>query len=468
MSTPEPPQDFRAAREETDESLKTERQKTDELAHADAALRAAKEATEERLREVRADVDGELGKQKEALPQVSETLEQVAETLNAAATSLSGIADAIEHSAAATMEAATAAEQVADAAEIPREPPVDRANDSDQQPPVQQVVEQLAAVASGMADVTAALVEERDEADQQLERERATTDRILENHADRARAIVSEQLPAEADTIADARQATDAQLAEEREITDHAVEHVLDLLSQERHARASVMRKSATRNEFLGIVSHDLRAPLTTITIIAKLIGESAPDDESGRRVRNWVHLIGRSVNTMERLIGDLLDFASLEDGRLRVVATSHDVSDTIRKSVEAFQPQASSKSISLAADLREPITAVFDEQRIEQVLSNLLENAVKFTPEGGTIRVRADAAGGEALVTVADTGVGIPKGEETAVFERFRRVHESDTPGLGLGLYTSKWIVEAHQGRIWCESPPDGGSAFHFTLPLE
>jgi signal transduction histidine kinase len=128
----------------------------------------------------------------------------------------------------------------------------------------------------------------------------------------------------------------------------------------------------------------------------------------------------------------------------------------------------ASTKSIALTADLPSPIEAVFDEHRIEQVVANLLHNAVKFTPAGGEIRVRADAADTEAIVTVTDSGIGVPEREAAAVFERFRRLNEGDAPeaGLGLGLYISKWIVEAHQGRIWCESRPGAGSTFRFTLP--
>jgi signal transduction histidine kinase len=100
------------------------------------------------------------------------------------------------------------------------------------------------------------------------------------------------------------------------------------------------------------------------------------------------------------------------------------------------------------------------------QVLSNLIHNAIKFTPEGGSIRVRIARAGTFCLVSVSDTGPGIPASELTGIFERFRQLDRSDRTGLGLGLYISQWIVEAHGGRIWAESEVGAGTTFHFTLP--
>jgi len=102
------------------------------------------------------------------------------------------------------------------------------------------------------------------------------------------------------------------------------------------------------------------------------------------------------------------------------------------------------------------------------QVLSNLIHNAIKFTPEGGAIRLRAERAGQSCLVSVSDTGIGIPEGDLTSIFERFRQLDRGDRTGLGLGLYISLWIVEAHGGRIWAESVLGSGTTFHFTLPEE
>jgi signal transduction histidine kinase len=168
----------------------------------------------------------------------------------------------------------------------------------------------------------------------------------------------------------------------------------------------------------------------------------------------------------MARLISDLLDFRSFEDGQLRVSAERHDLKAEIRRAVEDFRVLARSKSLSLDADLPdEAAIAKFDPARIHQVLSNLLDNALKFTPPGGSIRVRVRRSGPEYIVAVEDTGIGIPEEALTSIFERFERLG-ADRTGLGLGLYISSWIVEAHGGRMWAESELGVGSTFYFTLP--
>ena len=203
-----------------------------------------------------------------------------------------------------------------------------------------------------------------------------------------------------------------------------------------------------------------------TISGTADLIGLRAPHGAAGAELRAYVDVIRRSVSTMTRLIGDLLDFRSFEDGRLRVAAERHDLKPLIRRAIEAFRAAAAAKSVSLGADLpAESATAKFDPARIEQVLSNLLDNAVKFTPRGGSIRVRVRRSGPEYLVSVQDTGIGIPTDALTSIFERFEQLG-TDRTGFGLGLYISSWIVEAHGGRMWADSKPGSGSTFSFTLP--
>jgi signal transduction histidine kinase len=223
----------------------------------------------------------------------------------------------------------------------------------------------------------------------------------------------------------------------------------------------------ATRDEFLHIVSHDLRGPLMTIAGVNALIAQNAPGGDAGANIRDWTETIKRSVGVMERLIRDLLDFGSLQSGRLRLASGPHDMREVIVTIVEAFEPVAAAKSVAIAADLpADPVVALFDQHRIHQVLSNLVHNAVKFTPSGGSIRVRAHSRDAECLVAVADTGIGIPKRELRSIFERFRQLDSADRTGVGLGLYISMWIVEAHGGRIWAESNLGDGTTFYFTLP--
>ena len=111
---------------------------------------------------------------------------------------------------------------------------------------------------------------------------------------------------------------------------------------------------------------------------------------------------------------------------------------------------------------------AKYDPHRLFQVLSNLIHNAIKFTPEGGAIRLRVARVAGSCQVSVSDTGVGVPEGDLTSIFERFRQLDRGDRTGLRLGLYVALWIVEAHGGRIWAESAVGSGTTFHFTLPEE
>jgi signal transduction histidine kinase len=169
----------------------------------------------------------------------------------------------------------------------------------------------------------------------------------------------------------------------------------------------------------------------------------------------------------MERLVRDLLDFGTLEDGRLRVAAEREDVRGLITHAVDAFNAVAAASFVSLSGDLPpDPVIASCDPHRILQVLSNLIHNAIKFTPKGGSIRVRAARKGAGCIVSVSDTGIGIPDHELTSIFQRFRQLSATDRTGLGLGLYISMWIIEAHSGRIWAESQVGKGTTFYFTIP--
>ena len=323
----------------------------------------------------------------------------------------------------------------------------------------------MAEIAEGIAEVTTTLSEERRDADRNLRQERQVTDRIIMQELNQVETRLAGELREERQALRQDRRATDEDLAKERRNTDHAVEHVLGLLAEEQRDHAHAARSVASRNEFLSIVSHDLRGPLTTISGFASLIEQQAPPDETGHRIRGWADRVRRSVSVMERLIRDLLDFNSFEDGQLRVAAECLDIRPLIHGAIDAFHGAALAKGVSLEAELPDdPVVAKHDPHRMLQVLSNLLHNAIKFTREGGSIRIRAARAGSSAVVSVADTGVGIPDSELTAVFERFRQLDRSDRTGLGLGLYISRWIVEAHGGRIWAESQVGVGTTFHIT----
>jgi signal transduction histidine kinase len=456
-------------RSATDESLREERSVTDDLLggrHDEErvveVVRESRTDAQRVLREVRAKSDVRLEQRAAELPRMSDRLERVAETLSEAAASLTGAAAVpqvssddpitniaqIAHDLKGTAESAEPATAAAD---------------------VPGVTVQLAELAGGMADVSSSLSEERRDVDHILRAEREVTDRLIVKKLEDVEASLAQELRSQRQALRQERQATDEDLANERRQTDEAVEYVQDMLVEERRHHAHAVRGVATRNEFLGIVSHDLRGPLMTISGVAALMDQQAPANETGQRMHAWADRVRRSVSIMERLIGDLLDVNSFEDGQLRVVAERLDIRTQIHAVIDGAHGVAMEKGLSLEADLpADPIITKHDPHRMFQVLSNLVHNAIKFTPEGGSIRIRAARAGRFCQISVSDTGVGIPDGELMGIFERFRQLNPSDRTGLGLGLYISKWIVEAHGGSIWAESTVGVGTTVHFTLPEE
>jgi signal transduction histidine kinase len=441
---------LRKDRSATDESLQEERSAADDLLdnrpdeqRLVEVVHESRADAERVLRDVRADSDVQLEQKAEALPEISEKLEQVTGTLCEAAASLTGVAAVLQE---------PSGDPVTHIAEIAED------------------LKGTAEIAEGVADITSTLAEERQDADEILRDERKSTDRLIEHELNAVESNLARELRKERRALRQERQATDEDLANERQHTDHAVEHVQGLLVEERRHHAHAARGVATRNEFLGIVSHDLRGPLMTISGVTALMDQQAPDEEIGQRMRAWADRVRRSVNIMERLIGDLLDVNSFEDGQLRVVAERLDLRPLIHGVIDASQSVAQAKRVSLEAHLpADPLMTKYDPHRLFQVLSNLIHNAIKFTAGGGDIRVRVARAGRFYQVSVSDTGVGIPDGELTGIFERFRQLnHLSHRTGLGLGLYISKWIVEAHGGRIWAESKVGVGTTVHFTLPEE
>jgi signal transduction histidine kinase len=169
----------------------------------------------------------------------------------------------------------------------------------------------------------------------------------------------------------------------------------------------------------------------------------------------------------MNRLIGDLVDLASIEAGSLSVTREVGDPTPVVEEAVDTFRPQAGARGLSLVTEIApHPMVAAFDPARILQVLVNLITNAIKFTPSGGTVVVRVHSSGDDLTFAVHDTGIGIPEDQLAIVFERYRQVPSPDRRGVGLGLYISKCIVAGHGGKIWVESCLGSGSTFWFTIP--
>lgn len=237
-----------------------------------------------------------------------------------------------------------------------------------------------------------------------------------------------------------------------------------ELLHAARQAREHAEAASRMREDLVAIVSHDLRNPLAAITMSAELLRSALPDGDA--RTAKQLERIRRSAERMKSLISDLLDVATIDAGALSVHLSQHDVGELLREAADMLQPVAADKSIQL--DVNEPEVALevrADKERLLQVLSNLIGNAIKFSEEGSAIRVGANRDGNDARLWVADSGKGISQEHLPHVFDRYWQAKKDGRLGIGLGLSIAKGIVEAHGGRIWAESEVGKGTTFSFTL---
>jgi signal transduction histidine kinase len=229
---------------------------------------------------------------------------------------------------------------------------------------------------------------------------------------------------------------------------------------------AEAQRAIKTREDVLAVVSHDLKNPVATIQLIAAVFRALKEIDVN--KVRELANKVQRSADEMEMLIDDLLDFARIQSGTFSVVPSIDRLTEVVTPVIDRIRPQAEAKGQTLAIDLFTSLPDVsVDARRIGQVVSNLVRNAIKFTPQDGMIRLSARQQGRQIMVCVADTGPGIPAEHLAKVFDRFWRVPGTQKQGTGLGLSIAKGIVEAHGGKIWAESELGKGSSFFFTLPL-
>ncbi|MFL5601039.1 MAG: PAS domain S-box protein [Gemmatimonadaceae bacterium] len=233
------------------------------------------------------------------------------------------------------------------------------------------------------------------------------------------------------------------------------------------HARLYNEAQQATkaRDDVLAVVAHDLRNPLNTVSMAVSLMLESTPPERV--QERRQVEIVRRAADRMNRMIQDLLDVKRMESGRLTIELKPEEPGSLINDTVDMLRPLAAGTGIMLDTALDDDLPCVVaDAARIQQVLSNLVGNAVKFTPRNGRITVSAERIDGEVRFGVIDTGPGIPAEQVPHIFGRFWQARASDRRGIGLGLAIAKGIVEAHNGRIWVESHVGLGSTFYFTLP--
>ncbi len=229
----------------------------------------------------------------------------------------------------------------------------------------------------------------------------------------------------------------------------------------------TAQQATIARDHALGVVSHDLRNPISAIGMCARALLASTPTDDVERRA--LVTTIADSTDLTQRMIRDLLDVASIELGRLNIERRALAVGPVLAQAVELFRRDADERGVHLLLDPADGLPEVIgDEQRVVQVLANLLGNALRFTERGGQVRVGARRDGGMVEVVVHDSGAGIPTSEMPRIFERYWTVRRNAPKGgTGLGLAIARGIVEAHGGSIWAESTLGTGSSFRFTLPV-
>ena len=281
--------------------------------------------------------------------------------------------------------------------------------------------------------------------------ERASADRAVRGERAAADVLVRADREQQADALnallVHERAATDAFLLTERARSDDAVDN---------------------RDDFLGMVAHDVRNLLNLVVLSLEMQRPAENDPATDPQFAATANRVRLYVARMNRLIGDLVDVTSIDAGKLAVEPTVGDAAALLTEAVEAFRPPALEKGVTLSVELPEgALLAPFDHDRMLQVFSNLIANSIKFTDRGGAIRVGVQQTEELLQFCVSDTGLGIPAAMLDAIFERFWQVGKNDRRGMGLGLYISKCIVQAHGGRIWAESEPGKGSQVYFTLPM-
>ena len=246
---------------------------------------------------------------------------------------------------------------------------------------------------------------------------------------------------------------------------------VLRDISARQRAEALLHQAIAARDDVMGIVSHDLRNPANAVKMLAKSILENHGEHDLDASVIERISVIRQAADQIDALIQDLLDITRLEGGPLQVTAEPTDVSVVFSRSVDALRPLAEASGVHLGSAVHPPGLRIHaDADRVIQLMSNIIGNAIKFTPDGGDVSLTAHDRGMNVEFEVSDTGGGIHADHLPHVFKRFYQASASGRSGsrhgAGLGLPIAQGIVEAHGGRIWIESTPGGGTTVRFTLP--
>ncbi len=228
-----------------------------------------------------------------------------------------------------------------------------------------------------------------------------------------------------------------------------------------------IRRLETVRRDFISNISHELRTPLASLQLLAETLQDSALEDPEA--APRFLSHMNQEISTMAQLVEELLELSRIESGEVPLHLEPTSVPLIIAPAVERLVPQAERCNLTLALELPLDLPEVLaDAGRLQQVISNLVHNAIKFTPNGGSVTVSAEAHGDRVIVSIHDTGVGIPDEDIPRIFERFYKADRARSGGgTGLGLAIAKHLVQAHGGQIWVKSREGQGSTFYFSLPI-
>jgi two-component system phosphate regulon sensor histidine kinase PhoR len=235
------------------------------------------------------------------------------------------------------------------------------------------------------------------------------------------------------------------------------------------HDITDLRKLERVRRDFVANVSHEFRTPLTAIQGFSETLLAGAMNDPQNRD--RFLGIIVEHSRRLARLTEDLLMLSKMDADRLELEIRRLPVEQLVSSCIETSQPRAIEKDLRLSVNMAKNIPDIAgDRRRLTEVLQNLLDNAIQYTPSGGQIMVSAETKDGEVVFTVSDTGIGIPEADQPRIFERFYRVdvaRSREVGGTGLGLSIAKHLMEAHNGKLWVESEVGQGSQFHFSVPI-
>jgi signal transduction histidine kinase len=251
-----------------------------------------------------------------------------------------------------------------------------------------------------------------------------------------------------------------------------------DFADQLERTNQELRKIDSMKSEFVSVASHELRTPLAAIKNAVQLM-LSGKTGEINEHQKKFLSMAERNINRLTNILNDLLNLSRIESGKIELKFENIALKEIIELSASSLRPHADVKSIQIEVEIPESLPAIYgDQEKIEQILTNLIGNAIKFTPDGGKILIstkpfshdKKDGYGNTVAISVKDTGIGIPAEHLNAIFEKFHQVEGSlqrSVSGTGLGLAITRGLVEAHQGKILVESEVGKGSTFTFTLPV-